>query len=203
VLIVCVVFFLIIIAVPHKPTAQAPRHAMEYRAEGLPFQERLYPKDKVSLPLEDDFIAITLESIDEKANFLTPFGNFSVGLNENTVVNASADQERLIITVEDYVPKKPQEGALVRFDVEEALSKTPPEGDITVSSGENPPSNSPSANLLSKNQGAESPPLLIFKSSNPHPFYVTISFMAPVFFRYEADKREWVENFTKRRIHYC
>jgi len=77
VIVACVVFFLIIIiAVPHKPTTQAPRHAMEYRAEGLPFQERLYPQDKVSLPLEDDFIAITLESIDEKANFLHSFWKF-------------------------------------------------------------------------------------------------------------------------------
>ncbi len=40
---------------------------------------------------------------------------------------------------------------------------------------------------------------MLFRSSGgPHPFYVNISFMSPVLFRYEADRKEWVEKYYRK-----
>ena len=173
----------------------------EYRAEGLPFEQRLYPQDKVYIPLSGDVISITLESIKDKVLFNTPFGTLAVGLNEKSVINPSADRERLIIAVSDYDPSKSQNGAMVNFDVEEALSNAESSLDIIVPSTAE--KTSLSQDLMQSQAGgagqAQASSTVLFRSTGgPHPFYVNVSFIAPVFFRYEADRKEWVEKYYRK-----
>jgi len=103
---------LLIAAISIIPTLKLPsgtnRTPSEYHAEGLPFEQRLYPQDKVYLPLGDDFISITLRAITDKISLDTPYGTLMVGLNEDAVMNPSVDQERLVATVLDYAPNEPK-----------------------------------------------------------------------------------------------
>ncbi len=188
---------LLIAAISIIPTLKLPsgtsRAPSEYRAEGLPFEQRLYPQDKVYLPLGDDFISITLKSIKDKVTFDTPYGALTTGLNEDAVITPSADHERLVATVTDYSPNEPKNGALVHFDVKEALSQAESSGDITV------PGGTSQAAAPQTAQGQQTPPVVLFRSpGGPHPFYVNVSFMSPVLFRYEADRKEWVEKYYRK-----
>jgi len=187
---------LLIAAISIIPTLKLPsgtnRTPSEYHAEGLPFEQRLYPQDKVYLPLGDDFISITLRAITDKISFDTPYGTLTVGLNEDAVMNPSADQERLVATALDYAPNEPKNGALVHFDVKEPLSTTEVSTDITVPEEASRTAAPPTA------QGQTSPVVLFRSAGGPHPFHVNVSFMSPVLFRYEADRKEWVEKYYRK-----
>jgi cytoskeletal protein RodZ len=196
---------LIIAAISIVPKLKLPvgtsHPSAEYRAEGLPFEQRLYPQDKVYLPLGDDFISITLKSIRDKVAFDTPYGTLTAGLNEETVINPSADNERLIATVKDYAPNESQNGALVHFDVKEALSQSESSGDISVPVEPGTAAAPQGAQATPAGQASQeqAAPVVLFRSSGgPHPFYVNISFMSPVLFRYEADRKEWVEKYYRK-----
>ncbi|MEN6296413.1 MAG: helix-turn-helix domain-containing protein [Rectinema sp.] len=196
---------LIIAAISIIPKLNLPagtsRASAEYHAEGLPFEQRLYPQDKVYLPLGDDFISITLRSIKDKVTFDTPYGALTAGLNEEAVINPSADNERLIATVMDYAPNASQNGALVHFDAKEALSQSESPGDILVPAGSGSASGSQGSPAIQPSpslQGQAEPAVLFRSSGGPHPFYVNISFMSPVLFRYEADRKEWVEKYYRK-----
>lgn len=172
-----------------KLPSRASRTPADYRAEGLPFEQRLYPQDRVYLPLGNDFISVTLKSVKDKVVLDTPYGEFTLGLNEETVINPTADKDRLIVSIIDYAPNEPQNGALAHFDVKEALSQQETSSDITIPA-------SAAAPAASK---AEPAPIVLFKSaSGPHPFYVNVSFVSPVMFRYEADRKEWVEKYYRK-----
>ena len=172
-----------------KLSSRASRAPAEYRAEGLPFEQRLYPQDRVYLPLGNDFISVTLKSVKDKVVLDTPYGEFTLGLNEETVLNPSADKDRLTASIIDYAPNAPQNGALAHFDVKEALSQQANSSDITVPAGTAP----------TAAPNTEPAPIVLFKSaSGPHPFYVNVSFASPVMFRYEADRKEWVEKYYSK-----
>ncbi len=174
----------------------ASRHANEFRAEGLPFEQRLYPHDKVFLPLGNDFVAVTLLSIKDKVIFDTPYGSLSAGLNQDIVINPSSENERLVASILDYAPNKPQNGADVRFDAKDALSSDQ-QSDITIAAGT--PKNQDTLASAPQNTPTQSTQEVLFKSSGgAHPFYVNINFMAPVLFRYEADKKEWIEKYYRK-----
>lgn len=180
-----------------KNRAKSGRTPAEYRAEGLPFEQRLYPQDKVFLPLGSDFVALTLSSITDRVTFNTPYGPLSAGLNEDVVINPSSESERLVATILDFASNDAQSGARVRFDAKEALSSADQPGDITVAA-DSPKSpgalSAPDSTVPAK----ESPELLFRSSGGPHPFYVNVNFMAPVLFRYEADKKEWIEKYYRK-----
>lgn len=177
----------------------ANRAPAEYRAEGLPFEQRLYPQDKVYLPLGDDFISITLRAIKDKVSFDTPYGALTTGLNEDAVINPSADNERLIATVTDYAPNEPKNGALVHFDAKEALSQSESPGDISVPAESGPGAAAQAATPQGQASQGQTAPVVLFRSSGgPHPFYVNVNFMSPVLFRYEADRKEWVEKYYRK-----
>lgn len=172
-----------------KLPTRASRTPTASRAEGLPFEQRMYPQDRIYLPLGNDFISVTLKSVKDKVVLDTPYGEFTLGLNEETVINPTSDKERLIVSITDFVPNQPQIGALAHFDVKEALSQQDTSSDITVPAATATPA-------TSKNEPA---PTVLFKSaSGPHPFYVNVSFVSPVMFRYEADRKEWVEKYYRK-----
>ncbi len=177
--------------------AKPARKPVEYRAEGLPFELRLYTQDKVFLPLGNDFVSVTLSSIKDKITFDTPFGALSVGLNDDVVINPSSESERLTASILDYVPNEPQNGVRVRFDTKAALSSSDQPGDITVAA-DGQKSQGPQASSSLVGQADNNPELLFRSSGGAHPFYVNVSFMAPVLFRYEADKKEWVEKYYRK-----
>lgn len=185
----------VFVSVRSSKPQQAPnpsRTPTEYRAEGLPFEQRIYPGDRIYLPLDNDFISVMLDSVADKAAFTTPYGSFQTGLNEETVINPSTDRERLVLTVKDFAPKAPQHGVLVRCEAREALTAPPSDTGITIG-----PAGSASGSVaLSKPSDT---PVVVFKSpSGPHQFFVNVSFVSPVMFRYEADRREWVEKYYRK-----
>ncbi len=193
VMIIAAVSILPLLKIHHKST----RDPAEYRVEGLPYEQRLYPQDKVFLPLGTDFVSVTLSSIKDTVTFDTPFGPLSAGLNEEVVINPSSERERLTASILDYAPNEPQNGVRVKFDFKAALSSSDQPGDITIAADTQ---KDQSAQATSAQPGeVKNTPEVLFRSSGAaHPFYVNVNFMAPVFFRYEADKKEWVEKYYKK-----
>lgn len=174
---------------------QAPnpsRMPAEYRAEGLPFEQRIYPGDRIYLPLDNDFISVMLDAVSDKAAFTTPYGTFQTGLNEETVINPSTDRERLVLSVRDFAPNAPQHGVLVRCEAKEALTSPPSDTGITIG-----PAGSTSGSAA-QSKPADAPVVVFKSSSGPHQFFVNVSFVSPVMFRYEADRREWVEKYYRK-----
>jgi len=196
-----VAIVIIIAAISILPTlkihAKPTRSPAEYRAEGLPYEQRLYPQDKVFLPLGTDFVSVTLSSIKDKVSFDTPFGPLSAGLNEDVVINPSSESERLTASILDYAPNEPQNGVRVRFDTKAALSSSDQPGDITVAADAQKAQGAQAASSQA-GQAQNAPELLFRSAGGAHPFYVNVNFMAPVLFRYEADKKEWVEKYYRK-----
>jgi len=176
--------------------AKTSRSPSEYRAEGLPYEQRLYPFDKVYLPLGGDFIAITVISIKDNVEFDTPFGRLNIGLNEETIINPSSDGERLVVSIRDYAKSEPQHGALVQFDAKAALTQSDQPGDINIPYSA---MTQDAAQKTGESRQSVATSEVLFKSpSGPHPFYVSVNFMAPVLFRYEADRKEWIEKYYRK-----
>ncbi|MCX8013006.1 MAG: hypothetical protein N3A02_01790 [Rectinema sp.] len=144
------------------------------------------------LPLDDDFVSVMLDAVSEKTAFSTPYGTFTAGLNEEAVINPSSERERLVLTVKDFAPQAPQHGVLVRFEVKEALTSSSAESGITIPAGSGTPG-SPAPT-----RAADTPQVVFKSASGPHQFFVNVSFASPVMFRYEADRREWVEKYYRK-----
>jgi cytoskeletal protein RodZ len=163
--------------------------ATEYRVEGGPFEKRLYVGDSLLVPLEDDVYKIRLASIDESVGLETPFGPFELALGETAPIdpdkNGSAD---ISLTLGDFEKGHPESGALLRVEFAPPETSDSIGGEVTVP--ENPAASqtvSPAADVV------------IMKSMRgPYPFVAQVSFRGNCLFRYEADRKEWVEKYYSK-----
>jgi len=165
------------------------RTAVEYRVEGLPFEKRLYVDDSLVISVGQDLYKIRLAGIDESVNFETPFGPLRIGLGEEGALDPDNDGEAdVAIIVTDFAKKNAAAGALVRAesrgsDAADAASASEvqiaPEAAQSATTG--------------------SAPTYLFRSTRgPYPFVTTVTFRGPCMFRYEADRREWVEKYYSK-----
>ncbi|MCX7775705.1 MAG: helix-turn-helix domain-containing protein [Spirochaetaceae bacterium] len=174
-----------------KPVSETRKPA-EYRAEGLPYTRRLYPGDRVLLPFNQDFVTVALRAIREKVTIESPYGTVDLLLNDEVVLNPSEHGNRLMVTLKDFEASKPQLGAEILFEDRPPLVQESKEQEITV------PAESQATTDTGGSRTAPAPTVLFRASGGPHPFFVNVYFLAPVMFRYEADRKEWVERYYRK-----
>ncbi|MDH7483313.1 MAG: helix-turn-helix domain-containing protein [Spirochaetales bacterium] len=174
-----------------KPVSET-RKPVEYRAEGLPYTRRLYPGDRVLLPFNQDFVTVALRAIREKVTIESPYGTVDLLLNDEVVLNPSEHGNRLMVTLKDFEASKPQLGAEILFEDRPPLVQESKDQEITV------PAESQATADAGSSKTAPAQTVLFRASGGPHPFFVNVYFLAPVMFRYEADRKEWVERYYRK-----
>jgi hypothetical protein len=165
----------------------------EYRVEGGPFETRLYVGDSLLIPLGDDVYKVRLASISETVNLETPFGPLQLALGESGPLdpdkNGSPDAS---LIVGDFEKNKPNSGALLKVEFSPPEMAEGAAGEITI------PGTAAAAPLAST-AAAQSPDTVIIKSSRgPYPFVVQVTFRGSCLFRYESDRKEWVEKYYSK-----
>lgn len=163
----------------------------EYRVEGGPFEKRLYVGDSLLVPLGDDVYKIKLSAIAETVTLETPLGPISLGLGEAGPLDPDKDGvPNVSIALGDFEKNKPAAGALLRVEFAPPPENASESADVTIP--ENQAQAGPSASQ-------PKPDTVILKSSRgPYPFVVQVSFRGNCLFRYEADRKEWVEKYYSK-----
>lgn len=197
VLLLIVAALLVFAAIRLKPreTAAVPdsqvAKPVEYRVEGTPFEKRLFPGDSLIIPLGDDVFKLTLDSIDETVNLTTPWGPFKLSIGQQAPIDMNKDAKPdATMTIVDYEKNKPASGALLHLEIADNQSAQPAQAEVTV------PDSVQNATQQNATQGKAGAPTVLFKSpKGPYPFVVQVSFRGNCMFRYEADRKEWVEKY--------
>ena len=174
---------------PDRNGARAPT---EYRVEGMPFEKRLYPEDSVVFVIGQDLYKARLTAIDEAVAFETPFGPMKIPLGKDAEFDADLDgSPEVALAVVDFAKRNPAAGALVRLESRGAdpVADTGTGSDVKV----------PQAAAASAAPQAATGPSTLFSSSRgPYPFVTTVTFRGPCMFRYESDRRDWVEKYYSK-----
>jgi cytoskeletal protein RodZ len=162
----------------------------EYKVEGGDFQKRLYPGDSLLVPFAEDVYRISLGSIGETVILDTPFGSKELRLGESAELDPDAnDTPDILLALEDFQKDSPTAGALLKISfIESEATESTLSGEVTV------PQATPTPAPPGKNQD-----FVILKSTRgPYPFIVQVSFRGNCLFRYEADRKEWVEKYYSK-----
>jgi cytoskeletal protein RodZ len=167
----------------------------EYRVESGPFDKRIYPGDSLLVPLGSDVYKIRLTAIDESVRLETPFGPFAVSLGGTAVIDPDGDGEPDIsLIVSDFQKNKPKSGALLRVEYSPSKSETNQAGEIMVSGG---PAQAPGQAALPR-LGEKSDILVTKSTRGPYPFVLQATFRGNCLFRYETDRKDWVEKYYSK-----
>lgn len=168
---------------------------MEYRVESGPFDKRVYPGDSLLVPLGSDVYKIRLTAIDESVRLETPFGPYAISLGGTAVIDPDGDGEPDIsLIVSDFQKNKPKSGALLRVEYSPSKSETTQAGEIMVSGG--PAQGTGQAPVPALNEKSD---ILVTKSSRgPYPFVLQATFRGNCLFRYETDRKDWVEKYYSK-----
>lgn len=165
------------------------KQTMEYRVEGTPFEKRLYVGDSLLVPLENDVYKIRLASITETVNLETPFGPFKLSLGEAGTIdpdkNGAADAS---IIVGDFEKNREASGVLLRVEYAPIEAGAQVQGEITI----------PGNTTSSQSPSPVADTVILKSSRGPYPFVVQVTFRGNCLFRYEADRKEWVEKYYSK-----
>ncbi|MHB0897818.1 MAG: RodZ domain-containing protein [Spirochaetales bacterium] len=165
----------------------------EYRVEGGPFETRLYVGDSLLIPIGNDVYKIRLASINDTVNLDTPFGQLQLPLGGSGALdpdkNGSPDAS---LVVGDFEKNKPASGALLKVEFAPAETATGLPGEITIlGTASGAPASAPAASAVADS--------VIMKSTRgPYPFVVQVTFRGNCLFRYEVDRKEWVEKYYSK-----
>ncbi len=172
-----------------------PVQNVEYRVESGPFDKRIYPGDSVLVPLGSDVYKIRLAAIDDTVRLETPFGPYSIALGGTGIIDPDGDgQPDISLIVSDFQKNKPKSGALLRIEFSPAAAESAQAGEIMVP--ENPaqtpgPAGSP---IL-----GGKPDIVVTRSTRgPYPFVLQATFRGNCLFRYETDRKDWVEKYYSK-----
>jgi len=171
-----------------RPKGKEPA---EYRVEGGPFEKRLYVGDSLLVPLGDDVYKIKLSGIAEAVTLETPLGPLSLNLGEAGPLDPDKDgAPNVSIVLGDFEKNRPASGALLRIEFAPPAEAAGDAAEVTVS--ENSAQTGAAASQ-------PKPDAVILKSSRgPYPFVVQVSFRGNCLFRYEVDRKEWVEKYFSK-----
>lgn len=163
----------------------------EYRVEGGPFEKRLYVGDSLLVPLGDDVYKIKLAGIAEAVTLETPLGPLALSLGEAGPLDPDKDGvPNVSIVLGDFEKNRPGSGALLRIEFAPPAEASVDGAEVTVL--ENSAQAGPAASQ-------QKPDTVILKSSRgPYPFVVQVSFRGNCLFRYEVDRKEWVEKYFSK-----
>ncbi len=160
--------------------------ATEYKVEGGDFQKRLYPGDSLLVPFNEDVYRISLKEIGETVILETPFGAKELRLGDSAELDPDADEAPdILVAVDDFQKDRPSSGALLRVSFS-GIGSVEPEasGEVTVPK-------EPVAPPIAKSQDF----VILRSTRGPYPFIAQVSFRGNCLFRYEADRKEWVEKY--------
>jgi hypothetical protein len=165
----------------------------EYRVEGGSFEMRLYIGDSLLVPLGDDVYKIRLAAIGDSVDLETPFGLFKLALGETAPIDPGKDgTPDASIIIGDFEKNRPNSGALVKVEFSPLDPNDEAGNEITIPETVNAPAGG--ADLTAPKTDA-----VILKSTRgPYPFVVQVSFRGSCLFRYEADRKEWVEKYFSK-----
>ncbi|MDP2790610.1 MAG: helix-turn-helix domain-containing protein [Rectinemataceae bacterium] len=167
----------------------------EYRVEGGSFEMRLYIDDSLLVPLGNDVYKIRLAAIGETVDLETPFGLFKLALGETAPIDPGKDGTAdASIIIGDFEKNRPASGALVKveFSVLEPSDSTGSE--ITIPET----ANAAAAGGATISNPPKTDAVIIKSTRGPYPFVVQVSFRGSCLFRYEADRKEWVEKYFSK-----
>jgi hypothetical protein len=175
---------------------QSPTTPIEYRIEGGPFEKRLYVGDSLLVPLGEEVYKITLSGVGERVELDTPFGHQSLKLGESGALDPDSDGiPEASLSIVDFEKQRASSGVLVNisFPIQAPISGSA--GDVTIS-GKAPALGTETAVDSAKSKTDST---IIFRSGRgPYPFVVQVSFRGSCLFRYEADRKEWVEKYYSK-----
>jgi hypothetical protein len=163
----------------------------EYRVEGGPFEKRLYVGDSLLVPLGDDVYKIKLSGITDTVTLETPLGALPLSLGEAGPLDPDKDGvPNVSIVLGDFEKNRPASGALLRIEFAAPDETSGNGADVTV------PESSAQAGAVANQT---KPDTVILKSSRgPYPFVVQVTFRGNCLFRYEVDRKEWVEKYFSK-----
>ena len=175
---------------------QNGKSPVEYRVEGGPFEKRLYVGDSLLVPLGEEVYKITLADVGEKVELDTPFGRQSLKLGESVVLDTNSDgTAEATLSIVDFEKRKASSGALVTVSFPALDQSTSPTGDVTIPGKAPLPVTDTAVNGVK----AKTDTTVILRSGRgPYPFVVQVSFRGSCLFRYEADRKEWVEKYYSK-----
>ncbi|PKL06411.1 MAG: hypothetical protein CVV53_04455 [Spirochaetae bacterium HGW-Spirochaetae-9] len=167
----------------------------EYRVEGGAFEMRLYIGDSLLVPLGNDVYKIRLAAIGDTVDLETPFGIFKLALSETAPIDPGKDGSAdASIVIGDFEKNRPASGALVKVEFSALEPSDYAGSDITI-----PENASAVMAENATNLSAPKTDTVIIKSTRgPYPFVVQVSFRGSCLFRYEADRKEWVEKYFSK-----
>lgn len=183
---------------------EAASQATEYSVEGSPFEQRLHVGDSLLVPLRENVYRIGLSSIGETVRLESPFGPYELSLGGTASIDPDQDGfPDVIILLGDFEKEKAKAGALLRVEFPITTAGGAQSDEVTIPAGALPTqaegsltagdSAAIAAAQTAARAAAES---VILKSSRgPYPFVAQISFRGSCLFRYESDRKEWVEKY--------
>lgn len=174
---------------PYQKPLTGDKTPTEYRVEGGPFEKRLYVGDSLLVPLGNDVYKIRLASIGEAVDLETPFGPLKLALGETGPLdpdkNGSADAS---LIVGDFEKNKPASGALLRVEFSPPATDAATAGEVTI----------PGTAAAPQTQATPAETVIIKSTRGPYPFIVQVTFRGNCLFRYEIDRKEWVEKYYSK-----
>lgn len=167
----------------------------EYRVEGGAFEMRLYVGDSLLVPLGDDVYKIRIASISDTVDLETPFGLFRLALGETAPIDPGKDSTAdASIIIGDFEKNRPASGALVRVEFSPLDPSDEAGGEITIPGTANTEQVAVGTSLASPQTDV----VIVKSTRGPYPFVVQVSFRGSCLFRYEADRKEWVEKYFSK-----
>jgi len=165
------------------------KQPMEYRVEGAPFEKRLYVGDSLLVPLGDDVYKIRLASIADTVNLETPFGPFKLSLGEAGFVDPDKNgKPDASLIVGDFEKNHQASGALLRVEFASPETEPQAQGEITI----------PGSTAAPQSATVAADTIILKSTRGPYPFVVQVTFRGNCLFRYEADRKEWVEKYYSK-----
>lgn len=187
---------------------EAASQATEYSVEGSPFEQRLHVGDSLLVPLRENVYRIGLASIGDTVRLESPFGPYELSLGGTASIDPDQDGiPDVIILLGDFEKAKAKAGAVLRVEFPITSASGVLSDEVTIPAGALPAqaegslptagaaavAATQSAAQASARAAAES---VVLKSSRgPYPFVAQISFRGSCLFRYESDRKEWVEKY--------
>lgn len=161
----------------------------EYRVEGGPFEMRLYVGDSLLVPIGNEVYKIRLASIGDTVGLETPFGPFELSLGETGPLdpdkNGSPDASLIL---GDFEKNRSVSGALLRVEFAPPETASSQGAEVII----------PETAAVEKPTSARTDSVIIKSTRGPYPFVVQVSFRGNCLFRYEADRKEWVEKYFSK-----
>lgn len=173
--------------------AVAEKKPAEYRVEGSPFEMRLYVDDSLLVPVGSDVYKLRLASIGEKVTIETPFGPFELALGETGSLDTDSDgTAEASVTVGDFEKNRAASGALLKVEFAPAELTEETVGEVTI------PETQATAAAAANAASPKTDTVIIKSTRGPYPFVVQATFRGNCLFRYEADRKEWVEKYFSK-----